>query len=357
MLRLISLASLVTDAIACVGLNVVTDTGAAVSVYLDDISAQRWVNGRYEEALSFDGVDDYVSISTISTAKTQEGWFYFTKLAKTKTNNNHLFNNLYQHSANNYLYLNGTGDYIPWIPSINTWYHLVLTFTDSSDTNTVKFYVNGGAPYSVTQQGEPHSIQVVSQISGSGTNNAFHGLIDEVRIYNRTLSAEEIKAHYYGNLHSKDGTIEMWVKPNWAGSDTNNRYFLDAQGLSLYKDTASNLKLTVGSLTASTSISGWSANEWHYLSGTWDEGAGTVCIYVDGIQKNCNINAHDWTNLSDFFYLGSDDSQPSGNQAAAVIDGLKISNVARSAEEIRAAYEIQKEQIAPSVQGDRKSVV
>ena len=56
--------------------------------------------------LSFDGTDDYISFaSAINTAKTQSGWFYFSTLAKTKGTSILLFNNLYQHQANNFLYI------------------------------------------------------------------------------------------------------------------------------------------------------------------------------------------------------------------------------------------------------------
>lgn len=158
------------------------------------ITGATWVNGKRGKALNFDGNGDYVSFSAISTAKTQEGWFYFTQLATVKGNNNTLFSNLYQHSANNFLYFTLGADYFNWVPLVNTWYHLVLTYTDRTDSSTAKLYVNG-VSYNITQQPASHNIDSINGISGGGTG-AFSGLIDDVRIYNRALSPTEVSALY-----------------------------------------------------------------------------------------------------------------------------------------------------------------
>ncbi|MFH1714326.1 MAG: LamG-like jellyroll fold domain-containing protein, partial [Candidatus Nealsonbacteria bacterium] len=159
--------------------------------------APTWDDGKYNSGLRFDGNNDYIGFTGINTAKTQEAWIYLTQSAPDKGNVNHLFNNFYQHYANDYFYFNGTNDYIPWVPTINTWYHLVLIYTDKADTGTAKLYVNG-VPYNAAQQVGPHAIQSIGTISYPAVNSAFAGIIDEVRIYDRVLTDEEILAHYNG---------------------------------------------------------------------------------------------------------------------------------------------------------------
>jgi|GEM_PF-2733828 len=158
-------------------------------------SEPTWVNGRFGKGLQFDGVNDYVDFFTSidSTARTQAGWFYFSQLASVKGNMNYLFGNLYQHSANNYLYIPGGSDYFYFVPSVNTWYYIVFTWTNSNDDTTSKLYINGGSPISISQQAGSHAIPSVSSIS-SGNPNAFSGTIDEVRIWSKALAPDETVA-------------------------------------------------------------------------------------------------------------------------------------------------------------------
>ena len=73
----------------------------------------------------------------------------------------------------------GTGD----------WSHIAMTY----DGSTQKLYVNG-------------SLAASAALSGSINQDAnslligqfFNGMLDEVAIYNRALSATEVKDHYYG---------------------------------------------------------------------------------------------------------------------------------------------------------------
>src|SRR3989338_8530204 len=69
----------------------------------------------------------------------------------------------------------------------NTWYHVVLVNT----AGTVTFYINGA---SVTG-GSAGTLNQNNRI-GHNTSGYFTGLIDEVRLYNRALSAAEVKELY-----------------------------------------------------------------------------------------------------------------------------------------------------------------
>jgi len=79
-----------------------------------------------------------------------------------------------------------------------TWYHLVGTYNGS----TIKIYVNGELKNSKTYSGNlKNSGDLCIRIAGSSQNNNYlAGKIDEVRVYNRTLTAQEIQNHYQAYL-------------------------------------------------------------------------------------------------------------------------------------------------------------
>ena len=74
---------------------------------------------------------------------------------------------------------------------VNVWTHVALTY----DGATLRLYVNG---VQVASQAQAGSIQTPSTPLRIGGNvpygEYFQGLIDEVRVYNRALSAAEIQS-------------------------------------------------------------------------------------------------------------------------------------------------------------------
>jgi hypothetical protein len=88
--------------------------------------------------------------------------------------------------------------------SANTWYHITFTF----DGSTFKIYVNGVLENSVVHTGTMTSVTGYD-IGGSPGLTSFPGLIDEVRIYNRALSAEEIQALYQAKARLDYGDIRF----------------------------------------------------------------------------------------------------------------------------------------------------
>jgi hypothetical protein len=86
--------------------------------------------------------------------------------------------------------------------SLNSWQHVVVTFDVSLSSEQVKIYVNG------IQRGvgtRTSTIPVNSESlyigNRAGLDRTFNGIIDEVRIYNRALSQEEINASYNNGLY------------------------------------------------------------------------------------------------------------------------------------------------------------
>jgi len=74
---------------------------------------------------------------------------------------------------------------------LNTWTHLAGTF----DGSTYRFYINGVLAGVTSGNLGPVNNSTL-RIGGSGACNTFPGLLDEVEIFNRALSEEEIQAIY-----------------------------------------------------------------------------------------------------------------------------------------------------------------
>jgi hypothetical protein len=81
----------------------------------------------------------------------------------------------------------------------NTWYHLVGTWDGTTNTNSLKLYVNGELNGQATAQyatilGNTANLRIGSWLTNP--NAYFNGQIDEIKIYERTLTADEVKAQY-----------------------------------------------------------------------------------------------------------------------------------------------------------------
>jgi len=180
-----------------------------------------WTTGKIGNALSFDGVDDYVNCGNNTSLNvpddyTIEMWIY----NKTATNlYPTLFNRGFQSKTNGFFWYytsgspNNTDIKYQWSDGSNyhmeiftnalpkdTWTHAVFVFTNAD--KALKLYTNG-SQFSTTR------ILTGALPVNSGTlylgcygssSYFFSGLIDEVRIYNRALSADEILQHYQAGL-------------------------------------------------------------------------------------------------------------------------------------------------------------
>ena len=163
-------------------------------------------NGVKGRACGFDGVNDLINISYLVTNKTSNitisAWIKFPSNPSTQqgiishgsTSGTNSFNlNLETNGSVRFWYSNVQQAYTPLV-SPNVWHHIVAVENDTHST----VYLDGTSPVSIatTHANTTNSYPVYI---GSWNNQAtwwFNGSIDEVRIYNRTLSAEEISALY-----------------------------------------------------------------------------------------------------------------------------------------------------------------
>jgi len=168
-------------------------------------------NCRAGECLSFDGVNDYVDVSDgdslgLTDAFTLEAWFKtpsFSTISAliTKDIGGGLSSyRLSIHSVGKIRIEIATSDCSGWgtndiantVLQLNTWQHISVTY----DGNTVKHYLNGILDDSFVYTDSLCVSGNSLYIGWEGGSQYANGSIDEVRIYNHALSAEEIQNHY-----------------------------------------------------------------------------------------------------------------------------------------------------------------
>ncbi|MBI5150807.1 MAG: LamG domain-containing protein, partial [Candidatus Omnitrophica bacterium] len=167
---------------------------------------------KFNNALKFDGTDDYVTTATsptnlnVTNNFTFEAWvnptdFSASQAVFVKGNVGTDTGNEYEWylvgstgqvmlSKNNVGTVTSTGS----IPA-GQWSHIAVTFA----TGSTIFYINGvaGSPQTAafTTFGSNTETLLIGRRSWSTSSQYFKGLIDEVAIYNRVLTASEIKSH------------------------------------------------------------------------------------------------------------------------------------------------------------------
>ena len=174
-----------------------------------------WVDGKLGKALSFDGVDDYVEVLDsasldITDKITIEAWIKPNHIQSTDYPT--IFSKHIGISPGAQYQMglgkNGIGYKIRFCsePSVgdpcpvgnadielSEWNHLAITF----DGNKVRYYLDGIIDTEFNMDGPlPHYTANIAIGAAPHKRWYFKGIIDEVRIYNRALSEEEIKEHY-----------------------------------------------------------------------------------------------------------------------------------------------------------------
>ena len=170
--------------------------------------ATRALAGRFGGALSFDGVNDWVTVADaasldLTTGMTLEAWVrpsaagtaWRTVLLKEQPGN--LVYALYSNEGSNrpsgHVFVGGDRDTRGGAASVplNAWTHLAATY----DGTALRLFVNGTQSSTVALTGAMAGSTGALRIGGNAVwPEWFQGLVDEVRVYNRALTAAQIQA-------------------------------------------------------------------------------------------------------------------------------------------------------------------
>lgn len=177
-----------------------------------------WGSGISGSALCFDGVKDYVevphsasltfanSISIVAWLRMNPGYgggHIISKDATSGATQIHIsiaqsggnYNAAFGIHANQDIILQGKKPLYP-----NTWYHITGVY----DGTNMNLYVNGTLDTKMIQTGNiiPNSDPIAIGKKAHWPDLKFNGSIDEVSIYNRSLSAYDVISHYRQYLNS-----------------------------------------------------------------------------------------------------------------------------------------------------------
>jgi hypothetical protein len=235
-----------------------------------------WVEGKINSALFFDGIDDYVQVDnaanlnprsaiTVSTwikwaINPTTGGSWASIVSKDGDRQYRL-----QHNQDNtkFEFAVRTNSGGRWLTSTtkpveNVWYYVVGTY----DGETLKIYVNGSLENSLSYSGD--ILQSSSPLligSHSSTGRNFNGIIDEIALYNRTLSASEIQDYYLQTISQEsqnDTLIAHWK-------------FNEAEG-SIANDSSGN------------------ENHGTINDALWKMGVNGTALYFNGIDSNVHVD-------------------------------------------------------------------
>jgi len=204
-----------------------------------------WVDGKFGKALSFDGVDDYVIANTINvpylTISVWVKWFRFFEDSAGHaivSNSNYAADGYMLYQATDapynriqaFVYTTSIAVIVSkTLLNTNEWYHVVLTY----DGSFIKLYINGVLDNRVAQSGTIKATTNPFLIGSTYTTGEakFNGIIDEVRIFNRALSEEEIKFLYQEGLKKlqNSGMIQFnsQIKPYIAISNPSGKIYVE----------------------------------------------------------------------------------------------------------------------------------
>ena len=215
-------------------------------INFDFNATSEWITDcKLGSCLNFDGVNDYVEISDspsldVGNFLTMEAWIYPKQLKQASIISRKSSGGTVRYGIimsadsrlSSFLGLTGGDLYSSVVRAIdaNQWHHVALTWNGSH----ALLYLNGVvADVETGSGGVIAGNRPVFVGSDNGTSNYFNGIIDEVKIYNRTLSSEEIKSDYdrghvqlnsiYGAVKDNNGTaLQTTIVLYNTGTDTVN---------------------------------------------------------------------------------------------------------------------------------------
>lgn len=167
--------------------------------------------GKIGFAFHLDGSDDYILTPldvkpTTMPTTTWECWVYPELVNATLRQ--HLLSNddggfdrslTIEHQTSNFGVFTGTSIWQPTQVDVNQWQHLALIY----ESNRIRFYKNGQEfVYNSAPTGQ-NTARTLNIGRDPDFKDHFNGLIDEVCVYNRALSANQIRAIYNSGEHGK----------------------------------------------------------------------------------------------------------------------------------------------------------
>ncbi len=219
------------------------DTGTLTAMSAPATASSGWGSGKFGSGVNFDGTDDYISLASDLAVADDLPWaFSFWINPGTLSSNDYIATsvggiNPFKLSTNTFgdiILFGENGGSATWTNAFpngsNKWTHVVIVCDGTSSSN-LRLYING-----IADSGNPKTIAVSAfKITNIGAllalSTYLSGSLDELRVYNRALSASETLALYQagsakfntsqGNPVSK-GLIGWWT---FDGADLTDKVY------------------------------------------------------------------------------------------------------------------------------------
>ena len=197
-----------------------SNTGTLGSGATPDSADPSWISGKYGKALSFDGSNDYVSVTDpgsnsildVTNAITLNAWVKFTTIPDSS--GSYIISkgadmyDLLAYNADNgkitfYLTTSGGVKSLKTTDAYNdnNWHHIIGTYDKDAGSNNMKIYIDGLAVNSTTHTGtiNADNNRLGIGIYGAANNYEWGGKIDDVRIYNYARTQKQIVEDMLGS--------------------------------------------------------------------------------------------------------------------------------------------------------------
>ncbi|HEC75825.1 MAG TPA: hypothetical protein ENI33_01015 [Thermoplasmatales archaeon] len=297
------------------------------------IHGASWTTGVSRNALSFDGVNDYVEIphDDVLEFETEGTYMLWFKPAIQLTPQSPRMDLLHKSGEYGFIFNHHSdmpgidGGFHPYRVQSSTkyfsaeWYHVTATFNGQC----VRIYVNGVLEDS-NQAGGTLSHPKENICIGCRPYSYvyfFHGIIDEIRIYNRALTASEIQAHYneYKPTANNPPSIDITFPSDGA----------TVSGVITITGTASDSDGTVQSVQVKIDSGSWYAasgtTSWSYSWDTTTVSNGAHTIYAKSYDGELYSSIKSVTitvdNPSQYFEFKCEMPTPRSHLTSATLNG------------------------------------
>jgi len=214
------------------------------------INDPNWTTGQVDDALDFDGVDDYIQVSSSSGLEIDSNKITIAAWVKPDT----FTSPISQTVARKMLQTGDSGGYLlrlrrnaqdkPYLDMglklvgadyvsindsdiemrFNQWAHVAGVY----DGDYMRLYLNGEEILALSQSGNIISSStpfVIGRLAYDSGSEYFHGSIDEVAIWDRALDADEVAQLYENGLEGHG-----YVSPLFADADNGDYHLLSERG-------------------------------------------------------------------------------------------------------------------------------
>lgn len=201
-----------------------------------------------QNALDFDGIDDYVQVSNASalianqTGFSMSCWVYPTNAAPGFPNFDGVMGFRNEMNADFYILqlsnvnwecrLRNSNNTVYTITSptvqLNTWQHIALVFTGSN----LEFYHNGSLASSIAATGSISNAAVdmfIGRIPFQTTPFSLTGKVDDAALWSKALSAAEVACIYQGDINPASNGLAAYYPMNQGvpGGNNSAQFYLD----------------------------------------------------------------------------------------------------------------------------------